>query len=76
MSDFKKLADWDPMPFGKYGPKQGDQKFMQDVPAKYLFWLWTDSGMQNQTETSAVADYIKRNLDALEKEYPNGIWRT
>ncbi len=58
----------DPMPFGKY---KGE--LMQDVPAAYLHWLWT----QNQEGSSGdpkVMDYIKRNLHALKKEYPDGIW--
>jgi uncharacterized protein (DUF3820 family) len=62
-----KLDDLSNMPFGKYkGVK------MQDVPASYLFWLWTN-GKEN--EKGDVADYIRENLHNLEKEYPDGIWK-
>jgi len=64
----KELQDTDPMPIGRHKGKP-----MQDVPASYLFWLWVN-GMEND-KLSPVADYIRRNLDALEKEYPYGEWR-
>lgn len=87
MSDepLKPLTDLDPMPFGKYGPRpKGEGKLMQDVPARYLHWLWTEGGLsklrpsvtpEHWESNDAVADYIKRNLDVLETEYTNGIWR-
>lgn len=62
------LEDTDPMPFGKYAGKS-----MSDVPARYLHWLWTD-GKEHEWKTDPVAAYIKHNLDALKKEYPDGIW--
>lgn len=62
------LADSDPMPFGAHKGKP-----MQDVPASYLHWLWS-SGKKDD-KTCPVADYIRRNLDALQQEYPDGIWR-
>ena len=61
------LQDTDPMPFGKH---KGIP--MQDVPASYLFWLWTN-GLSSD-KVNPVAAYIRRNLHALEKEYPDGIW--
>ena len=64
----KKLNDTDAMPFGKHKGVP-----MQDVPASYLHYLWTN-GLDKQTETSPVADYIKRNLDALKLEHKDGIW--
>jgi len=64
----KELTDLDPMPFGKY---KGTP--MQDVPASYLHWLWTN-GKKEETKTDAVADYIKRNLDVLRHEHEDGIW--
>lgn len=67
---FRKLEDLDTMSFGKY-----KGTIMQDVPAKYLHWLWTEGGLSKETKTSDVADYIERNLSALETEYTNGIWR-
>ena len=66
----KILNDTDKMPFGMYKEKG---TLMQDVPAKYLHYLWTH-GLEHETKTNNVADYIKRNLDALMKEYPDGIW--
>lgn len=91
MSDkpLKPLTDLDPMPFGKYGPKapMRERKLMQDVPAKYFHWLWTEGELSKlragisahstdlKDQNDQVADYIKRNLSALETEYTNGIWR-
>lgn len=63
----KELQDTDPMPFGMH---QG--KPMQDVPARYLHFLWTDGFKDNKH--SNVADYIRRNLSALKQEYKDGIW--
>lgn len=54
------------MPFGKYKGKR-----MQDVPANYLHWLWTNGKEQDD---DPVADYIRRNLNALKKENPDAIW--
>jgi len=62
-----KLTDLDPMPFGKYAGKP-----LQDVPAEYFHWLW-QQGLKRRRD-SLVADYIKENLEALKKEYPDGIW--
>lgn len=64
----KVLTDLCPMPFGKH---QGRR--MQDVPASYLFWLWTECGFERD-RTSPVAAYIRTNLDLLIAEYPDGIW--
>lgn len=64
----RELQDTDPMPFGIHKGKP-----MQDVPANYLFHLWTKLGFENN-HFSDVADYISRNLSALESEYPDGIW--
>lgn len=68
-----KLTDTDQMPFGKYGTQKGDPRMMQDVPASYFFWLWTEGGAEN--EDTPVSNYIRENLDALEDEYPDGEWR-
>ena len=64
----KYLNDTDMMPFGKHKGVP-----MEDVPASYLHYLWTN-GMEDETETSPVAEYIQRNQTALEQEHPNGIW--
>lgn len=61
------LQDTDPMPFGKH-----KEVPMQDVPARYLHWLWNDGKKNDQR--CPVADYIRRNLNALKQEYPDGIW--
>jgi hypothetical protein len=63
----KQLEDLDPMPFGEHKGKA-----MQNVPASYLHWLWTNGMKENQS--SPVADYIKRNISALAQEYKTGIW--
>jgi len=66
----KELTDQDLMPFGKHKDTR-----MEDVPASYLHWLWTkEGGLKDEVKTSPVADYIRRNLAGLEKEFPNGIW--
>lgn len=70
----KRLHDTDPMPWGKYGPKpKGQGLLMQDVPASYFHWLWTEGGKKGD-KVCPVADYIRRNLILLETEYPDGIW--
>lgn len=61
------LTDTDEMPFGRH-----KGKLMQEVPASYLHYLWSN-GMKCETDSN-VADYIRRNLDALKKEFPDGIW--
>lgn len=63
------LKDTDTMPWGKY-----KGILMQDVPASYMFWLWTARGFEHD-KVNPVADYIRRNLSAFEMEYPDGIWR-
>jgi len=62
------VKDTDPMPWGKH---KGIP--MQDVPASYFFWLWTERGME-RNRFDPVADYIRKNLDVLKQEYPDGIW--
>jgi len=62
----KTLSDYDSMPFGKY---KGD--CMEDVPASYLHWLWTN-GMDKKKDP--VANYIRENLSALEMEDKDKIW--
>jgi len=57
------------MPFGKH-----EGVPMQDVPARYMFWLWTQCGFESDI-MSPVAQYIRENLSAFEMEYPDGIWR-
>lgn len=70
----KILTDTDRMPMGK----QHKGKPMQDVPASYMYWLWTDGGpygaLKFQVKTNSVANYIHCNLGALKQEYPDGIW--
>lgn len=63
----KGLEDTSPMPFGKFKGMS-----MQDVPADYLHWLWV-SGKKHD-KNCLVADYIRRNLNALKLEHKDGIW--
>lgn len=66
-----KLSDTDPMPFGAHTGKP-----MQDVQASYLHWLWTN-GLKDDPrgeDRVAVADYIRRNLNALKMEHRDGVW--
>lgn len=63
----KELQDTDPMPFGKHKGQP-----MQDVPASYLHWLWSNG--KEHDKQCRVADYIRRNLHALSVEYSDGIW--
>lgn len=67
MSNPNDLDDLSPMPFGKH---KGEP--MQDVPAAYLHWLWTN-GKQHDVRCP-VAAYIRRNLNVLRKEHSDGIW--
>jgi len=61
------LADLSLMPFGVH---KGTP--MQDVPARYLHWIFTNGGTHDKK--SPVMDYIRRNLNSLKQEYPDGIW--
>ena len=63
----KELQDIDPMPFGKHRGA-----LMQDVPARYLHWLWING--KQADKQCPVADYIRRNLSALKQENPDAIW--
>ena len=63
------LTDSSPMPFGKWKGTPLDA-----VPSNYLFWLWTN-GKEHDMQCP-VADYIRRNIAALELDYPDGIWRS
>ena len=62
------LDDTSLMPFGKFANVP-----MQEVPVNYLHWLWSTSGMKND-RLSPVADYIRRNLHALQLENKDLIW--
>jgi hypothetical protein len=64
----QELTDLSPMPFGKH---KGTP--MQEVPASYLHWLWTECGKKNDA-TCPVAFYIRCSLNALKEEYPDGVW--
>lgn len=66
------LQDTDLMPFGKYKGVP-----MQDVPASYLHWLWTqDEGKVKELKikNDRVFNYIHRNLSALRMEHKDGVW--
>lgn len=62
------LTDTDPMPFGKH---KGTP--MQDVPSSYLHWLWTEGGLKDD-KFGGVANYVRRNLHALQMENADLIW--
>jgi len=62
------LSDKSPMPFGKYKGKA-----MQDVPAHYLHWLWTN-GKEQEDPPGPVAKYIRSNFAVLKKKLPDAIW--
>lgn len=64
------LTDTDKMPFGKY---KGE--LMEDVPASYLHWLWTEADFSSKVKTNSLAAYIEKNMHSLKEEYPDGIWR-
>ena len=55
------------MPFGKHAGTP-----MQDVPASYLHWLWTQGKCSDHK--CPVGNYIRANLNALKLEHPDGIW--
>jgi uncharacterized protein (DUF3820 family) len=61
------LNDLDPMPFGVHKGKP-----MQDVPASYLHWIWSNG--KKEDKVCPVANYIRRNLTALMQEHKDGIW--
>ena len=73
------LEDDDKMPFGAH---QG--KTMENVPASYLHYLWTNGldGVAKNDPRSArepndrlrVANYIWNNLHRLQLEHPDGLW--
>ena len=61
------LDDLSSMPFGKWRGVP-----MQDIDASYFHWLF-QNGLRHKPN-DPVADYIWRNMEALKKEYPDGIW--
>ncbi len=65
--NFVRLEDTDPMPIGMH-----KETPMQDVPVYYLHYLWK-TGMKHDF-SSPVADYIRRNLNALKMENRDLIW--
>ncbi len=75
------FEDTDKMPFGCHKDKP-----LQDVPVGYLHWLWCNGlNVESCSMPSGVlfdrapgrlrvANYIWNSLDALKKDYPDGIW--
>lgn len=57
------LRDDSLMPFGKYKGKE-----MQDVPARYLLWLYEN----NPNLSLNVKRYVIENMDVLKKEINEG----
>lgn len=64
----KTLTDTDPMPFGIHKGKP-----MSCVPASYFHWLWSQKGFKDDP-TNEMANYIRKNVNALKMEYKDGIW--
>lgn len=61
------LTDLDSMPWGKHKGKP-----MMDIPVDYFHWLWLNG--KHNDPSCPVADYIRRNLGALQIENPDNIW--
>lgn len=61
------LKDDHMMPFGKYGPDQGDPRMMANVPDDYLQWLYDSAlaGKINRGTFKQVEDYCIENAAAL-----------
>ena len=53
-----KLDDTSPMPYGKF-----EGRPLEAVPASYLLWL-----LANNWASLEVAEYIRENMNVLEKE--------
>ena len=66
----QRFNDLTPMPWGMHAGIP-----MQDVPASYMFWLWSSRGFEHDM-VNPVAIYIRDNLSAFEQEYEDGIWRS
>ncbi len=66
-SDIREPAydDLSPMPFGQYSGKP-----LQDVPAKYLHWLWGKRPLDDKK----LENYIWNSIEALKVDFPDGIW--
>lgn len=74
LTNLVELHDNSPMPFGSHVKTP-----MQDVPAQYLHYLWTNglkakAELEPTTNDILVARYIKANIRALKKEHKDGIW--
>lgn len=61
------LQDEDKMPYGTHKGKR-----MMDIPAEYFHAVWVNN--RRDVKGDAVMEYIKRNLSALKKDHPDGIW--
>jgi len=67
MCEIYPMSDDDVMPFGKYKGAR-----LADVPVYYFHFLYVE-GKADDLECP-VGEYIRRNLQALEKEKPDLIW--
>lgn len=63
----KALTDDSPMPFGMYGPGQGDQRKLRDVPAPYLLWLRSQDFLYHWP---ALGDFIENKFFPENPEPP------
>ena len=65
-------TDLDVMPFGKH-----KNELLQDVPAHYFRWLWTDGDIKTYCKDVPKHDVDKQRLWILEKiKLANYIWNS
>jgi len=62
------MKDTDRMAFGKFKDVP-----IKDVPAWWLHWIW-NAGKKNEVATCPLADYISKNMAALQQENTDKIW--
>lgn len=75
----KPIEDTDKIDFGSHTGTP-----YSDVPASYFHWLWQnglktvkpyhEDGSLRSHRDARLADYILRNMAALKKDHPDGIW--
>jgi hypothetical protein len=57
------------MPFGKFGPFQGDPRTIGKVPASYLDWAMGQTWIKQYPK---VERYVEENREELDKELERG----
>lgn len=61
----EKLTDESWMPYGKFGPRNGDPRKMKNVPSGYLIALWDKEDGLWRKPHDAVHVYIKESWSVL-----------